>query len=108
MPLYNVERLLLLSAIQNGMLGPTASPQGFCRLASMVFALATTLVLLDTSAVSVNPTAAGGIELPPLPPPHAATARAQKPPSCADSDARLKKLRYKVIESLRKVIDWRV
>src|SRR5215470_6383631 len=98
MPLYNVERLLLLSAIQNGMLGPTASPQGFCRLASMVFALATTLVLLDTSAVSVNPAAAGGIELPPPPPPpHAATARAQKPPSCADSDARLNKLRYEVI-----------
>src|SRR5580698_10499198 len=91
-PLYSVDKLLLLSEIQNGKPGATAIPHGFCRLASIFIALATNALLFATNAVSVNPVAAGGsawpvlLPLMPLPPPHAATVRTQATPSCADSD----------------------
>ena len=50
-----MDRLLLLSAIQNGKPGAVARPQGFERLASIVVAVATTRTLFDTRALSVNP-----------------------------------------------------
>jgi hypothetical protein len=52
--------LLLLSEIQKGKPGATATPQGFCSLASIVTAVPTTVLLFDTNAVSVNPIAAAG------------------------------------------------
>src|SRR5580692_5076729 len=80
-PLYRVDRLLLLSAIQKGNPGATAMPQGFDRFASMMVAVATTPTLLDTNAESLKPADAGGslaMEvaelLPSAPPPQATRA----------------------------------
>jgi hypothetical protein len=77
-PLYRVDRLLLLSAIQKGKPGATAIPQGFDRFASMVVVVATTPTLFDAKAESVKPVDMGGSvamavdEVPPTaPPPHA-------------------------------------
>src|ERR1700722_11713707 len=95
-PLYRVDRLLLLSAIQNGRPGPTAIPQGFARLASMVVAVATTPTRSDTKAVSVKVVDAGGSastdvdELVTLllpTPPHAARTKVHTTPTAAPARA---------------------
>ena len=85
-PLYRVATLLLLSAIQNGCPGWKAMPQGFCRLASIVVALATTLLLSDTRALSVKSVTAGAViwlALPPPPPPPQAAMNVLTRPSAA-------------------------
>jgi hypothetical protein len=73
-------------------------------LASIVCAVATTVLLFDTNAVSVNAIAAGTLPPPLFPPPHAATVRAQAMLSCADTDARLVITRYKFIDALRRTM----
>src|SRR5580658_5901334 len=95
-PLYRVDRLLLLSAIQKGRPGATAMPQGFDRLASMVVVVATTPTLLDTKAVSVKPVAGGGSAamevaelLPRVPPPHATRVNVHTTATAADATVSL-------------------
>lgn len=85
-PLYSVAKLLWLSAIQKGRPGEVARPQGFDRLASRVVVVATTPVLFETKALSVNPAVAIWLPLPP-PPPHATTERAQATPTANEAAA---------------------
>ena len=105
-PLYRVDRLLLLSEIQKGKPGATAMPQGFDRLASMVVVVATTPTLFDAKAESVKPVDGGGSVaiavdelLPRAPPPHA--ARANVHTTATEANARVSLLIMGLTTALR-------